>query len=263
MPRLLNKGKNPPGTPSAIWKAMTLWAAGLWKWTQRVSANGLWEQQVSANGLSRFLQMDSVSSRFMQMDSLSSRFMQMDSASTNGLCEQQVSANGLSEQQVYANGLCEHQWTLWAAGFCKWTLWAAGLCKWTTLWAPMDSEHRVYANGLCEQEVYANGLCFRGLALKLRIYQNVWTYKKVWIKKSFPWKAWKRSQFFHYFDFFVRVGKISCRKLVLWMRIRMDPHWFWSAGSGSRSAKMTNKNIKKERNFMFWSADRSLLRVEF
>ncbi len=30
-----------------------------------------------------------------------------------------------------------------------------------------------------------------------------------------------------------------------------DPHWFWSAGSGSRRAKITYKNRKKLKNFKF------------
>ncbi len=45
--------------------------------------------------------------------------------------------------------------------------------------------------------------------------------------------------------------------------IRMDPHWFWSAGSGSRRTKMTHKKGKKFRSFKSWSATRcSLLRAE-
>ena len=47
----------------------------------------------------------------------------------------------------------------------------------------------------------------------------------------------------------------------------LDPHGsalIWVAGSrsGSRGAKMTNKNWKKYRIFMFWSARCSLLRAE-
>ena len=53
---------------------------------------------------------------------------------------------------------------------------------------------------------------------------------------------------------------------VLWIRIRirMDPHWFWSpgSGSGSRQAKMTHKRRKKGRNVWFWSAGCPLLRGE-
>ncbi len=32
----------------------------------------------------------------------------------------------------------------------------------------------------------------------------------------------------------------------------LDPHWFWSAGSGSGKAKMTHKIAKKWRNFKCW-----------
>ncbi len=38
-----------------------------------------------------------------------------------------------------------------------------------------------------------------------------------------------------------------------------DPHWFWSAGSGSA---VTHKNLEKWRNFMFWSIGCFLLRAE-
>ncbi len=46
-----------------------------------------------------------------------------------------------------------------------------------------------------------------------------------------------------------------------------DPHgsaliWVAGSGSGSRRAKMTHKNRKKHRIFMFWSAGCSLLRAE-
>ncbi len=65
-----------------------------------------------------------------------------------------------------------------------------------------------------------------------------------------------------------RVGKRLLTNLalsvpVLQIRIRMGPHWFWSAGSGSgsRRAKM-NHSRKKWRNFMSWIAGYSLLRAE-
>jgi hypothetical protein len=38
--------------------------------------------------------------------------------------------------------------------------------------------------------------------------------------------------------------------------------WVAGSGSGSRRAKMTHKNRKKYRIFMFWSAGCSLLRAE-
>ncbi len=37
----------------------------------------------------------------------------------------------------------------------------------------------------------------------------------------------------------------------IWIRSRMDPHRFWSAGSGSRRIKKEPQIRKKERSFMF------------
>ncbi len=37
--------------------------------------------------------------------------------------------------------------------------------------------------------------------------------------------------------------------------------WVAGSGSGSRKAKMSHKKIKKERNFMFWNAGCSLLKI--
>jgi hypothetical protein len=34
-----------------------------------------------------------------------------------------------------------------------------------------------------------------------------------------------------------------------------DPHWFCSAGSGSRRTKITQKKGKREENFQFWLLD--------
>ncbi len=53
------------------------------------------------------------------------------------------------------------------------------------------------------------------------------------------------------------------RRLENWnvLSIVVDPHWFWTAGSGSRREKMT-KNWKKGRNFKFFFIfDCSLLRA--
>ncbi len=51
---------------------------------------------------------------------------------------------------------------------------------------------------------------------------------------------------------------------VLWIkiRIRMDPHWLWSAESGSRRAKNCQQKYKKWKNFMFWNTGCPLLRAE-
>ncbi len=56
---------------------------------------------------------------------------------------------------------------------------------------------------------------------------------------------------------------------VLWIRIRTDPHSFWSSGSGSGSAlgkririQEGQNNPQKWRKFKFWSARCSLLRDE-
>jgi hypothetical protein len=41
-----------------------------------------------------------------------------------------------------------------------------------------------------------------------------------------------------------------------------DPHWFCSAGSGSKRAKIIQRNRAMWRNFLFWSTGCSLLRAE-
>ncbi len=48
----------------------------------------------------------------------------------------------------------------------------------------------------------------------------------------------------------------TIKSSVFYIWIRMDPHWFWLAGS--RRAKITRENRKKGINFMFWSAFFSL-----
>ncbi len=53
-------------------------------------------------------------------------------------------------------------------------------------------------------------------------------------------------------------GSGSLRILTKFNRLDSDPHWECGSGSWSRRPKMTNKNWKKCKNFMFWRAGCSL-----
>ncbi len=88
---------------------------------------------------------------------------------------------------------------------------------------------------------------------------------------SSAWIRWQQQQaFFPFYCLYWLVTKLLLAFLTSvsfpdWIRIQsgtVDPDLDAESGSGSRRAKMTHKNRKKLRNFMFWSAWCSLLRAE-